>query len=118
MMLLAANTTTSQIRLRAEMTARTFDISNNLFSGGFPGWLVEGLAACKEDVTIILDVSFAATQHSWLHHPLCDLDPSLNGITAERLICTTKALAVQPSAEGCYLEDVKNYLPSMQGRTL
>ena len=118
MMLLAANTTTSQIRLRAEMTARTFDISNNLFSGEFPGWLVEGLAACKEDVTIILDVSFAATQQSWLHHPLCDLEPSLIGITAELLVCTTKALAVQPSAVRCYLGDLKIHLPSMQGRTL
>ena len=57
MMLLAANTTTSQIKLRAGMTPRTFDISYNLFSGAFPEWLVEELAECKEDVTIILDVS-------------------------------------------------------------
>ncbi len=57
MMLLAANTTTSQIKLRAGMTPRTFDISFNQFSGPFPEWLVEELAQCKEDVTIILDVS-------------------------------------------------------------
>ena len=55
--MLAANTTTSQIRLRAEMTPRTFDISSNGFTGEFPEWLVEALAQCKEDVTIILDVS-------------------------------------------------------------
>ena len=62
MMLLAANTTTSQIKLRAGMTPRTFDISFNQFSGPFPEWLVEELAQCKEDVTIILDVSPHATQ--------------------------------------------------------
>ena len=56
MMLLAANTTTSQIRLRAEMTPRTFDIADNQFSGAFPGWLVDALAGCIEDVTVILDV--------------------------------------------------------------
>ena len=56
-MLLAANTTASQIKLRAQMTPRTFDISFNAFSGAFPEWLVEGLAQCKEDVTVILDVS-------------------------------------------------------------
>ena len=57
MMMLAANTTTSQIKLRAGMTPRTFDISYNLFSGAFPEWLVDELAQCKEDITIILDVS-------------------------------------------------------------
>ena len=60
MMLLAANTTTSQIRLRAEMTPRTFDIADNQFSGAFPGWLVDALAGCIEDVTVILDVSVCA----------------------------------------------------------
>ena len=59
--MLAANTTTSQIKLRAGMTPRTFDISYNLFSGAFPEWLVEELAECKEDVTIILDVSLKAS---------------------------------------------------------
>ena len=60
MMLLAANTTTSQIRLRAEMTPRTFDIADNQFSGAFPGWLVDALADCIEDVTVILDVRACA----------------------------------------------------------
>ena len=59
-MLLAANTTTSQIRLRAEMTPRTFDIADNQFSGAFPGWLVDALAGCIEDVTVILDVRLCA----------------------------------------------------------
>lgn len=63
MMLLAANTTTSQIRLRAEMTPRTFDIANNQFSGAFPGWLVDALADCIEDVTVILDVRVCAVIH-------------------------------------------------------
>ncbi len=56
MMLLAANTTTSQIKLRASMTPRTFDISYNGFTGQFPEWLVESLVDCKEDITVILDV--------------------------------------------------------------
>ena len=60
MMLLAANTTTSQIKLRAEMTPRTFDIANNQFSGVFPGWAVDALADCIEDVTVILDVRLCA----------------------------------------------------------
>lgn len=71
MMLLAANTTTSQIELRAQMTPRTFDISYNLFSGTFPEWLVEELAECKEDVTIILDVSpLRQLPHTLQTHPL------------------------------------------------
>ena len=75
MMLLAANTTTSQIRLRAEMTPRTFDIANNQFSGAFPGWLVDALADCVEDVTVILDVSAcAACITPCLHsNPVCSL---------------------------------------------
>ena len=56
MMLLAANTTTSQIKLRASMTPRTFDISYNGFTGQFPKWLVKSLVDCKEDITVILDV--------------------------------------------------------------
>lgn len=38
------------------MTPRTFDISNNHFVGWFPEWLVDKVAACKEDITLILDV--------------------------------------------------------------
>ena len=38
------------------MTPRTFDIADNQFSGAFPGWLVDVLAGCIEDVTVILDV--------------------------------------------------------------
>ena len=57
---MAANTTGSSIRARASMTPRTFDISNNQFTGEFPQWLVEHLAECKEDITVVLDVR---------HHP-------------------------------------------------
>lgn len=46
----------STIRARAQMTPRTFDISNNHFVGWFPEWLVDKVAACKEDITLILDV--------------------------------------------------------------
>ena len=53
---MAANTTGSTIRTRAQMTPRTFDISNNAFDGWFPEWLVEKVAECKEDITLILDV--------------------------------------------------------------
>ena len=53
---MAANTTVSTIRARAQMTPRTFDISNNGFNGWFPEWLVDKVAQCKEDITLILDV--------------------------------------------------------------
>lgn len=53
---MAANTTVSTIRARAQMTPRTFDISNNGFDGWFPEWLVDKVAQCKEDITLILDV--------------------------------------------------------------
>ncbi len=56
MQAMAANTTGSTIRARAQMTPRTFDISGNLFDGWFPEWMVEKVAACKEDITLILDV--------------------------------------------------------------
>lgn len=67
MMLLAANTTTSQIKLRASMTPRTFDISYNDFNGQFPEWLVESLVDCKEDITVILDVRPLLCPHK-AHH--------------------------------------------------
>ena len=75
MMLLAANTTTSQIKLRAEMTPRTFDIANNQFTGAFPGWLVDALAECVEDVTVILDVRVCAPSTAPCLH--CDPGRSL-----------------------------------------
>ena len=53
---MAANTSESTIRLRAQMTPRTFELSNNGFDGYFPDWLVEKVAGCKEDVTVVLDV--------------------------------------------------------------
>ncbi|CAL8465974.1 g5510 [Coccomyxa elongata] len=52
---LAANTSESTIRLRAQMTPRTFQVSNNGFDGWFPEWLVEKVAGCKEDITVVLD---------------------------------------------------------------
>ena len=67
MLMLAANTTTSQIKLRASMTPRTFDISYNDFTGQFPEWLVESLVDCKEDITVILDVGPLLCSHK-SHH--------------------------------------------------
>lgn len=66
---MAANTSGSTIRIRALMTPRTFDISFNAFDGTFPEWLVESLADCKEDVTIVLDVraAFSFPQHLRCH---------------------------------------------------
>ncbi len=59
---MAANTSESTIRLRAQMTPRTFEVSNNGFDGWFPEWLVEKVAGCKEDITVVLDVSSSFAQ--------------------------------------------------------
>jgi hypothetical protein len=53
---MAANSSYSAIRARADMTPRTFDISGNQFSGVFPTWLVAAVGDCKENVTVVLDV--------------------------------------------------------------
>lgn len=53
---LAANTTGSAIRARALMQPRVLDLSANSFTGDLPDWLVQALADCTENVTLILDV--------------------------------------------------------------
>ena len=61
---LAANTSGSAIRARALMTPRVLDLSANAFTGDMPDWLVQALADCTENVTLILDVRLAPkTQH-------------------------------------------------------